>query len=66
MLERASLWWQPRIGNREVTLHVWDFGGQHVLHGTHEMFLTDGEFDLEAGSSGFNTGFAFPKSCRQW
>jgi GTPase SAR1 family protein/Leucine-rich repeat (LRR) protein len=32
--------WKPRIGNLNVTLRVWDFGGQHILHGAHEMFLT--------------------------
>jgi small GTP-binding protein len=32
--------WKPRVGDLEVNLRVWDFGGQHVLHGTHEMFLT--------------------------
>ncbi len=32
--------WKPRVGELEVGLSVWDFGGQHVLHGTHEMFLS--------------------------
>ena len=32
--------WKPRVGNLDVSLKVWDFGGHHVLHGTHEMFLT--------------------------
>jgi len=25
----------------EVRLHVWDFGGQRILHGTHQFFLTE-------------------------
>lgn len=32
--------WRPEVKGRDVQLRVWDFGGQHVLHGTHEMFLT--------------------------
>ena len=24
-----------------VRLHVWDFGGQRILHGTHQFFLTE-------------------------
>ncbi len=24
-----------------VTLHVWDFGGQEIMHGTHRFFLTE-------------------------
>lgn len=32
--------WKARAKNLDVNLRVWDFGGQHVLHGTHEMFLT--------------------------
>ena len=29
------------IGNRKVTVHFWDFGGQDILHSMHRMFLTD-------------------------
>ena len=32
---------RPRVRNLDIQLRVWDFGGQHVLHGTHEMFLTE-------------------------
>ena len=28
------------IGNREVKVHFWDFGGQEILHSMHRMFLT--------------------------
>ena len=33
--------WRPTVGNLQVGLRVWDFGGQHILHGTHEMLLTE-------------------------
>ncbi len=32
--------WRTQVRDLYVQLKVWDFGGQHVLHGTHEMFLT--------------------------
>lgn len=28
------------IGNREIQVHFWDFGGQEILHSMHRMFLT--------------------------
>jgi internalin A len=27
-------------GNNEVKLHIWDFGGQEMMHATHQFFLT--------------------------
>jgi len=30
--------WTEGIGG--VTLNIWDFGGQEILHGTHQFFLT--------------------------
>ena len=24
-----------------ITAHVWDFGGQEIMHGTHQFFLTE-------------------------
>lgn len=34
--------WMVRIGSGEdVRLHVWDFGGQEILHSTHQFFLTE-------------------------
>ena len=27
--------------NETVKLHVWDFGGQEIMHATHQFFLTD-------------------------
>ena len=32
---------QYRIGERDVQIHFWDFGGQEILHSMHRMFLTD-------------------------
>ena len=29
------------IGERQVKVHYWDFGGQEILHSMHRMFLTD-------------------------
>ena len=29
------------IGDRQVKVHYWDFGGQEILHSMHRMFLTD-------------------------
>jgi internalin A len=33
--------WPIRIGAEEITLHVWDFGGQEIMHATHQFFLTE-------------------------
>ncbi|MBA4062951.1 MAG: serine/threonine protein kinase [Isosphaera sp.] len=33
--------WQGRAGADTITLHVWDFGGQEIMHGTHQFFLTE-------------------------
>ncbi len=30
--------WAP--AGSEVTLNIWDFGGQEIMHGTHRFFLT--------------------------
>jgi internalin A len=32
--------WPIRLMNAEVRLHVWDFGGQEIMHATHQFFLT--------------------------
>ena len=29
------------IGERQVKVHYWDFGGQEILHSMHRMFLTE-------------------------
>ncbi|PSR16564.1 serine/threonine protein kinase [filamentous cyanobacterium CCP3] len=28
-------------GSENITLHVWDFGGQEIMHSTHQFFLTE-------------------------
>jgi len=34
--------WQVTLPDGdEVRLHVWDFGGQEILHATHQFFLTE-------------------------
>jgi hypothetical protein len=34
--------WNLRLrGNDTVRLHVWDFGGQEIMHATHQFFLTE-------------------------
>jgi len=33
--------WPIRLPNNEnVNLHIWDFGGQEIMHATHQFFLT--------------------------
>ncbi len=33
--------WPLRLpGNEEVRLNIWDFGGQEIMHATHQFFLT--------------------------
>jgi len=33
--------WPLKLANEEsVRLHVWDFGGQEIMHATHQFFLT--------------------------
>ncbi|HEX7680490.1 MAG TPA: COR domain-containing protein [Thermoanaerobaculia bacterium] len=38
---RITQW--PLVVKRaeEVRMHVWDFGGQEIMHATHQFFLTD-------------------------
>ncbi|MBW4691423.1 MAG: leucine-rich repeat domain-containing protein [Lyngbya sp. HA4199-MV5] len=34
--------WHLRLHDTEdITLHVWDFGGQEIMHSTHQFFLTE-------------------------
>ena len=30
-----------QIGNEEIELHFWDFGGQAIMHSMHRLFLTN-------------------------
>ena len=32
--------WKVALGHSEARLHVWDFGGQEIMHSTHQFFLT--------------------------
>jgi internalin A len=33
--------WPIRLnGDEDVRLHIWDFGGQEIMHATHQFFLT--------------------------
>jgi internalin A len=33
--------WELRLhDNEDVRLHIWDFGGQEIMHATHQFFLT--------------------------
>jgi internalin A len=32
--------WQVEVNNQNVRLNVWDFGGQEIMHATHQFFLT--------------------------
>jgi internalin A len=32
--------WQVQVGRDQVRLNVWDFGGQEIMHATHQFFLT--------------------------
>ena len=33
--------WPNRIDGEEVRAHIWDFGGQEIMHGTHRFFMTE-------------------------
>ncbi len=33
--------WTPRVGEADIRVNVWDFGGQEIMHATHQFFLTE-------------------------
>jgi internalin A len=33
--------WKQERDDETITLHVWDFGGQEIMHATHQFFLTE-------------------------
>lgn len=33
--------WPSKIDGNDVRAHVWDFGGQEIMHGTHRFFMTE-------------------------
>lgn len=34
-------WFVERQKNQRVRLNIWDFGGQEIMHATHQFFLTE-------------------------
>ncbi|MCH8294081.1 leucine-rich repeat domain-containing protein, partial [Candidatus Poribacteria bacterium] len=32
--------WQITVGGADIQLNIWDFGGQEIMHATHQFFLT--------------------------
>ncbi|PSJ78849.1 hypothetical protein C7N43_01540 [Sphingobacteriales bacterium UPWRP_1] len=32
--------WEVKRGNDHIKLHIWDFGGQEIMHATHKFFMT--------------------------
>ncbi|HMB93288.1 MAG TPA: GTP-binding protein, partial [Rhodothermales bacterium] len=32
--------WQVKVEDQSIDLHMWDFGGQEIMHATHQFFLT--------------------------
>jgi len=37
---RITQWPIRLIGSEDIRLHIWDFGGQEIMHSTHQFFLT--------------------------
>jgi internalin A len=33
--------WHVKLKEDDLTLHIWDFGGQEIMHATHQFFLTE-------------------------
>ena len=33
--------WTRTIGGDTIRVHVWDFGGQEIIHATHQFFLSE-------------------------
>ena len=33
--------WPMKIDDEDVSAHIWDFGGQEIMHGTHRFFMTE-------------------------
>ena len=32
--------WQIPVNDKDIQLNIWDFGGQEIMHATHQFFLT--------------------------
>jgi GTPase SAR1 family protein len=41
--------WQVNVDKEEIYLNIWDFGGQEIMHATHQFFLTKRSLYLLAG-----------------
>lgn len=37
---KIERWENVRVNNEDVRLNVWDFGGQEIMHSTHQFFFT--------------------------
>jgi len=33
--------WSAKSKGKEITAHIWDFGGQEIMHATHQFFLSE-------------------------
>ena len=41
---KITNWLVPINGGDDIRLNIWDFGGQEIMHSTHQFFLTQGVF----------------------
>ncbi len=32
--------WEQEVGGRKIRINIWDFGGQEIMHATHQFFLS--------------------------
>lgn len=32
--------WKVKVGDTDIKVHLWDFGGQEIMHATHQFFLS--------------------------
>jgi internalin A len=44
----------PTLTDKQITLHVWDFGGQQIYHATHQFFLTHRSVYVLVWNAGVN------------
>ena len=47
--------WPVQIDGDQVQAHIWDFGGQEIMHGTHRFFMTERALYLILTSGEANT-----------
>ncbi|MCW2284841.1 internalin A [Rhodoblastus acidophilus] len=53
-----------RRGGAPLPLHIWDFGGQDIFHGTHALFLRDHAIFALVWAEKLETAAADPKDAR--